>query len=110
MALRGDLPFDVYDITDVPSRFRDFIRVDDEEGCWLWSHRKSRNGYGRVYIFGKEWSAHRFVYELLVRPIGKSKKDMHHLCFRRHCVNPSHLQLRTRRSHNRHHKRKRRKL
>lgn len=60
-------------------------------GCWIWTGRLNRNGYGRAAIAGREPVAHRAVYEALVGPI-PSRRVLDHLCRNRRCVNPSHLE------------------
>ena len=37
--------------------------VDPESGCWIWKMRTNQRGYGTVSIRGKNWAAHRAVYE-----------------------------------------------
>lgn len=57
--------------------------------CWVWTGNTVK-GYGRFWISGKSIQAHRYSYELLVGPITKETLD--HLCRRRTCVRPSHLE------------------
>lgn len=59
--------------------------------CWLWTARMNRNGYGRACLNGKEPVAHRAVYECLVGPIPEGL-ILDHLCRRRNCVAPLHLE------------------
>jgi hypothetical protein len=63
----------------------------DERGCWLWTGRMNRNGYGRAYWYGKEPVVHRLVYEILIGQIPKGLV-LDHLCRVRHCCNPEHLE------------------
>lgn len=62
------------------------------DGCWPWTAAKSDNGYGRV---GRGSTttllAHRIVYELLIGPI-PAGLELDHLCRRRDCVRPDHLE------------------
>lgn len=88
-----DAPFSVLDLDALPARIRDHIQVG-EEGCWLWTGRLTKNGYGRLYLMGREVSAARAIWDLFVRPIGKSTKELDHRCpgfARRSCVNPDHI-------------------
>lgn len=48
-------------------------------------------GYGLFWIYNTYHSAHRFIYEQLVGPIGGGLQ-LDHLCRVRHCVNPDHLE------------------
>ncbi len=59
-------------------------------GCWLWRGRLDKDKYGEFPVGPKMEKAHRFVYELLVKPIPVGKQ-LHHLCGVRHCVSPFHL-------------------
>ncbi len=61
---------------------------ENEEGCWLWRGSIDAEGYGRI---GRNQSAHRVAYELLVGPIPQGL-TIDHLCRVRHCVNPAHLE------------------
>jgi hypothetical protein len=59
--------------------------ADDE--CWLWQASAKPNGYGQ---FG-HGLAHRFAYEDARGPI-PAGLVIDHLCQRRRCVNPTHLE------------------
>jgi hypothetical protein len=60
-------------------------------GCWHWQGALER-GYGSLSVAGKNIRAHRFSYELHVRPI-PTGLVIDHLCRVRHCVNPAHLEV-----------------
>ena len=64
---------------------------DPESGCWIWIGAKTHNGYGRFGANGRLVYAHRFLFELAkgAVPVGL---EVHHICRRRACVNPSHLE------------------
>lgn len=63
------------------------------DGCWIWHGGTTRreNGYGRFKLNGKKYTAHRFLYELLVGPIPPGH-ELDHLCRVTRCVRPSHLE------------------
>jgi hypothetical protein len=79
-----------------------FSLIDKQPGgCWLWkghidNYRHNR-GYGRYGGPGQRRQAHRLIYELLRGPVPKHL-DLDHLCRIRHCVNPDHLEIVTRRT------------
>ncbi|MEU9947038.1 HNH endonuclease signature motif containing protein [Streptomyces sp. NPDC047939] len=62
-----------------------------ENGCWLWTRSRSRDGYGWASLNDRTYQAHRLLYVLLK---GEPKEGLvlDHLCRVRHCVNPSHLE------------------
>jgi hypothetical protein len=76
----------------------DFYVVTD--GCWLWTGKRDRGGYGLV-CRQQQWRlAHRAVYEALIGPIPEGL-ELDHTCSNRSCVNPKHLEPVTRQENNR---------
>lgn len=62
----------------------------DDEGHWLWDEeRLDSDGYGYLYRDGYMWRAHRWVWLILV---GWTDLTLDHLCRKRRCVNPNHLE------------------
>lgn len=59
-------------------------------GCWLWTGNRW-NGYGRAWVAGDAWLAHRLVYHYLVAHLPRAT-PVHHRCGVRACVRPEHLQ------------------
>ncbi len=72
-------------------RFERFQRPGPN-GCLDWTGSLMKNGYGSFRVNGKTVYAHRFAVELSGRGI---PKGMHvdHLCRRKCCVNPDHLEV-----------------
>jgi HNH endonuclease len=70
--------------------------------CLLWTGAKDGKGYGNVGRMAsgshKNWIVHRLVYELVHGPIHR-RLDVHHICERKDCVNPDHLEALTRIEH-----------
>lgn len=66
-----------------------FIFPEPNSGCWIWTGYGER--YGVFNIYGKQFLAHRFVYELEKGPIPEGL-TIDHLCRTTHCVNPRHLE------------------
>jgi hypothetical protein len=58
--------------------------------CWIWQHSRSSWGYGRILKDGREYRAHRVVYERHRGPIPEGLV-LDHLCRVVECVNPDHL-------------------
>lgn len=65
--------------------------------CWLWTAGINKGtGYGSfARRHGEGIDAHRFSYELAHGSIPE-RHDVHHMCLRRACVNPAHLEAVTR--------------
>lgn len=61
--------------------------------CWLWTGTGTRSGYGQLFdaALGRHNYAHRVSYELHVGPIPDGLQ-IDHLCRRKPCVNPRHLE------------------
>lgn len=59
--------------------------------CWVPAGEYQQDAYGRIWIDGKSLMAHRFAYELEVRPI-PDDLVIDHLCRYPPCRNPAHLE------------------
>ena len=70
------------------------FHVDGVYGCWLWHGELDRDGYGRMA--NGRTRAHHAVWRELVGPIPEGH-ELDHLCRRRSCVRPEHLEPVTRR-------------
>lgn len=67
-------------------------KVDATGDSWEWTAKLDNTGYGRFTVRrGKTIAAHRFAYEVLVGPIPEGLQ-LDHLCRRRNCLNPDHLE------------------
>lgn len=67
-----------------------------EGRCWIWQHAIDGSGYGEFRQGGKNYKAHRVMYELYKGqvPVGL---ELDHLCREKKCWNPSHLEAVTHR-------------
>lgn len=70
----------------------DYIIPEPNSGCHLWIGALNSNGYGTKRHFGKNWSAHRLVYEMEHGEIPKNM-TIDHLCRVRSCVNTKHMEV-----------------
>ena len=77
------------EINELPQRIAEKIEV--EGGCWLWTAKRSDEGYGYVGLEGRTRIAHRVTYELLIGPIPDGLV-LDHTCTTPPCVNPTHLE------------------
>src|SRR4051812_4630845 len=61
------------------------------DGCWIWTGSTNGRGYPHMSFQGRTVYAHRHYYTVLVGPI-PAGLHLDHLCRRRACVNPEHLE------------------
>lgn len=66
-------------------------KIDASGDCWDWTAYVDPKGYAKFQIYPAVHYVHRLVYEWLVGPI-PAGYQIDHLCRRRHCVNPDHLE------------------
>lgn len=59
--------------------------------CLLWRGRLTYAGYGHISVRNDNCNVHRIAYELWVGPIPDGL-EIDHLCFVRHCLEPTHLE------------------
>lgn len=64
----------------------------DASGCWVFTGKwNSANGYSKVRWKGRAWVVHRLVWSLLIGAITNGRQ-LDHLCRRRACCSPLHLE------------------
>lgn len=79
----------------------------DERGCWLWLGATNSAGYGIITVDDKEVRAHRYAFEHVTSTRIPPGMSLDHLCGRKRCINPSHLEPVTHRENiQRHHRKK----
>lgn len=81
-----------WSLADLPARIAARVIAHPRSGCWVWTGRTDRDGYGRI---GNE-GIHRVVYRLLVGPIPADRPNIDHVaaagCIFRRCCFPGHLE------------------
>lgn len=80
------------------ARFFTKVEVDPVTGCWTWTQRLDRDGYGALFRVGSRTDGtrarvrpHRFSYEQLIGPIPDGLV-IDHICRNRACQNPLHME------------------
>ena len=74
---------------------RFWAKVEKTDGCWLWTGAICEDGYGRFHVDGHNGRAvlaHRWTYQETHGEIAQGKQ-IDHLCRRRRCVRPDHLEV-----------------
>ena len=79
---------------DSKARSRFFDKIRKTDGCWLWKAGKDKDGYGvfSLQVNNKKtmYYAHRVSYFIHHKELPQLPLD--HLCKRRSCVRPEHLE------------------
>lgn len=67
-------------------------KIREEHGCWLWTGATNNRGYGAVSVSKNRAAlAHRHAYQM-VRGEIPAGLTIDHLCARKTCVNPWHME------------------
>jgi|SRR3990167_1603337 len=81
----------------IPLKIRFWKKVKKTKTCWIWlGNKNSTTGYGVVINNKKPYSAHRLAYMWSKGQI-PINLEIDHLCRKRDCVNPKHLEAVTHR-------------
>lgn len=80
------------------------VAVDEATGCWLWTGPTSGEGrgggYPRMCLDGQTVAVHKVAWTN-EHGFVPGTKQLDHLCRRRLCVNPAHLELVTHKANQR---------
>jgi hypothetical protein len=83
------------DLTEEALRAR--VRIHPKTGCWEYTGACDANGYGRVFLSGKERKAPRVYFEVFVGPLPAGARLKHTLpsekCIGGPCCNPAHVKV-----------------
>ena len=80
----AEMSIEAHDMVDIPPN----VMVDKTYGCWIWAGSKGPDGYGRT---SQGALAHVAIWEQECGPI-ELIHNLDHICRRRDCVNPAHLE------------------
>lgn len=92
------------DFIPIEERFWLYVKKGKPNECWLWTGAHGRYGMISTMKFRPNskkhfyTSSHRLSYEIEHGPIPNGFL-VHHICNNTLCVNPSHLELRTPKTH-----------
>ena len=88
----------------IEDKFLDrFALPEVEDGCWEWIGYRNQQGYGVIRLNRKGDQRNLRGHVLALELTGQERPDgdyvAHHLCGNRACVNPDHLEWKTRSEH-----------
>lgn len=83
---------------------RFWSKVFKSPGCWLWTAGKFVDGYASFHDGQTTVLAHRYSWALAGHPLPdySAGQMLDHMCRVRHCVNPGHLRVVTRKQNAEH--------
>lgn len=71
-------------------------RTDFQDGCWIWTGTLNTSDYGQITYRNTNRLVHRIGFELAGGTVPDGMQ-IDHLCRKRNCWNPSHLEAVTNR-------------
>ena len=91
------------------SRLEGKYTINPTTGCWDWNRSRSSQGrYPTIararsgkpeYAYRVAWAGGNGPIPLKPCPDGSWRWELHHRCFNKDCVNPSHIKLVTQKLH-----------
>lgn len=79
--------------TIMPRRFKVVPPPEGVEGnCWLWQGSLDGKGYGKRKFRGKLMQVHVYMWQVYTKSLVPEGMELDHLCRRRNCANPDHLE------------------
>lgn len=46
----------------IKAQIQRHVIIDEATGCWLWQGDSVKGGYGRTFVDGRKWLAHRAAF------------------------------------------------
>lgn len=92
----------------IEEKFWDRVELPaDSRDCWRWTGYLDEFGYGEYRIKNRKikgsFRGHQMAYALAGLGVTNDGEVLHHVCENRWCVNPDHLEVKSRSEHMSHH-------
>lgn len=72
----------------IPERIKKYLKIDEITGCWIWTDRRTLNGYAIAIPFlGERWKITKILHTLLIGPVDPDH-EASHICPNRACCRP----------------------
>jgi len=82
-----------FSVETAEARFWEMVDKTAPGGCWLWSGKQDKSGYGVLRIHPGQIAAHRFSWKLHNKKEIPDDTCIIQTCGNRLCCNPAHLRM-----------------
>lgn len=72
-------------------RLQALVAFEPNTGCWIFSGRWDKDGYGMFHFNGRTIRAHQAAFAIFQGRLARGR-EIDHTCTVRACCNPAHLQ------------------